>query len=253
MRGVAAVIVWLGLIVLALPVAAQIPATCAVPPATLTFESSKCERTFTAKEGQRKPDSYLLAVSWSPGFCGRVSPEKPQFNWQCQKNSFAWVVHGLWPQYNTGGWPEYCQDTAGVPAALVREQLCFIPGDQLVQCAWAKHGTCTPFTQDEYFIKTRAVFNSINFPSALSEQLEKDGKIKRQELLEALQKANPTVPANSIALSCRDRRFFQEVRFCLNTDLKPQQCQNVRKSCTAPTLFVGKPTVKKDESHAKTY
>ncbi|MFN8694175.1 MAG: hypothetical protein ACK5XX_07185, partial [Holosporales bacterium] len=81
MRGVAAVIVWLGLIVLALPVAAQIPATCAVPPATLTFESSKCERTFTAKEGQRKPDSYLLAVSWSPGFCGRVSPEKPQFNW----------------------------------------------------------------------------------------------------------------------------------------------------------------------------
>lgn len=253
MRNAAALLLLLGCIALAFPAFAQIPATCTVPTATTTFPSSRCERTFSVKVGQRKPDAYLLAVSWSPGFCGRIDPDKPQFSWQCRKNAFDWVVHGLWPQHNSGGWPEYCRDTAGVPAELVREQLCFMPGDQLVQCAWAKHGTCTPFSQEEYFAKTRAVFTSLNFPETLTAQLKKDGKIATSAMLDALQKANPAVPANSIALSCRDRRFFQEVRFCLNTDLKPQACQNLRKTCTAQSLYVSKPTARKDESHAETY
>ena len=49
-------------------------------------------------------DYYMLALSWSPGFCdiqrekyGDQLPYSSQY--QCGNNrTFGWVVHGLWPQ-----------------------------------------------------------------------------------------------------------------------------------------------------------
>src|SRR3954464_7133107 len=67
-----------------------------------------------------KFDFYVLALSWSPSFCdaageragqagerggrpgGRAGPQQ-----QCGERPYAFVVHGLWPQYETG-FPEYC-------------------------------------------------------------------------------------------------------------------------------------------------
>lgn len=53
-------------------------------------------------------DFYVLALSWSPSFCnsqaGRRSRE------QCAiAASSAFVVHGLWPQFERG-FPSYCRD-----------------------------------------------------------------------------------------------------------------------------------------------
>ena len=50
-------------------------------------------------------DYYVLALSWSPSYCAGEAGQNDQQ--QCAPGRrFAFVVHGLWPQYNKG-WPEF--------------------------------------------------------------------------------------------------------------------------------------------------
>ena len=46
-------------------------------------------------------DYYLLALSWSPTFC--LTHQKDA---QCSGKGYGFVLHGLWPQYTRGGWPQ---------------------------------------------------------------------------------------------------------------------------------------------------
>src|SRR5690242_3686329 len=54
-------------------------------------------------------DYYVLSLSWSPEYChNKVNNE------QCSgQRHFGFVVHGLWPQYRNGSWPEYCTSLRG--------------------------------------------------------------------------------------------------------------------------------------------
>ena len=48
-------------------------------------------------------DYYVLSLSWSPEYCAsEARPKDPQ----CVR-PYAFVVHGLWPQYERG-WPKDC-------------------------------------------------------------------------------------------------------------------------------------------------
>src|ERR1700758_1406179 len=62
-------------------------------------------------------DFYVLALSWSPSFC-EASGERGQRQPECTERPYAFVVHGLWPQYEKG-FPEYCQ----VPAPRLDRNL----------------------------------------------------------------------------------------------------------------------------------
>src|SRR4051794_17362205 len=67
---------------------------------------------------QNKPgefDFYVLSLSWSPSYCeasaerpSTASPTSQRPDQQCAERPYAFVVHGLWPQYERG-FPEYCQ------------------------------------------------------------------------------------------------------------------------------------------------
>lgn len=204
--------------------------TCQLPDSNAVSVAA-CPRTEAVRPGQRPLDGYILAVSWSPGYCARRGEKADA--WQCQKNQFGWIVHGLWPQYNDGTWPSWCAPTATLPAALVREQLCIIPSSTLVQCQWAKHGTCTPFTPDEYFNKSKKLFEKVK----LSHEFQ-SGSVDRATFLKALIDANPDRPADSIAVSCRQQRFVSEIRLCYDAELRPAACQNLRQTCTTSKLIL---------------
>ena len=47
-------------------------------------------------------DYYLLSLSWSPSYC----LVHPADRYQCQGRGFGFVLHGLWPQFNAGGYPQ---------------------------------------------------------------------------------------------------------------------------------------------------
>ena len=63
-------------------------------------------------------DLYVLAYSWQPEFCyGHYSGDwpgcaAPQNYW---KSYFT--LHGLWPQYSTGGYPSQCTTEAFNPTS----------------------------------------------------------------------------------------------------------------------------------------
>ena len=59
-------------------------------------------------------DFYVLSLSWSPSFCDAVterSADSAARQPECGDKPFAFIVHGLWPQYERG-FPEFCQNPA---------------------------------------------------------------------------------------------------------------------------------------------
>src|SRR5690606_775520 len=52
-------------------------------------------------------DYYSLVLSWSPTYC--ASAKSTEGEPQCRRDArpYAFVLHGLWPQYERG-YPEYC-------------------------------------------------------------------------------------------------------------------------------------------------
>ncbi|MBO0734811.1 MAG: hypothetical protein J2P49_10975, partial [Methylocapsa sp.] len=61
-------------------------------------------------------DFYVLALSWSPGFCETPAAAKTQG--QCAAGAnLGFVVHGLWPQYDHG-FPLECTPAARVPSRV---------------------------------------------------------------------------------------------------------------------------------------
>src|SRR5215472_16789361 len=60
-----------------------------------------------------KFDFYVLSLSWAPSFCDAAlerAPDQPTPP-ECGPHAYPFVVHGLWPQYDSG-FPEFCQQPA---------------------------------------------------------------------------------------------------------------------------------------------
>jgi len=97
---------------------------------------AKHKKNQSSDSSQATFDYYLLTLSWAPEFCasnpsGRTSDE-------CNPNKhMGLVVHGLWPQYNNGKWPQDCASTPPVSSAIVNQMLPIMPGSGLIQHEWA--------------------------------------------------------------------------------------------------------------------
>ena len=74
-------------------------------------------------------DYYLLSLSWSPSYCAASGARGDR---QCARR-FAFVLHGLWPQFERG-WPQDCQspDRGYVPYRVAEDMRDIMPSDRLV-------------------------------------------------------------------------------------------------------------------------
>ena len=122
-------------------------------------------------------ENYALAISWEPAFCLTVSG-KPECASETpgRQDAHAFSLHGLWPQSGS-----YCGATAAqksndeagkwsllpavtlsaaTEAALKVEE----PGTQsyLERHEWIEHGTCSGYSQQNFFAPTLAMLNGIN-------------------------------------------------------------------------------------------
>jgi ribonuclease T2 len=175
-------------------------------------------------------DFYVLALSWSPSYCASVKERGNEraeraSALQCGTRPFSFVVHGLWPQYETG-FPSSCQQPAPrIDRGLVDSMLDLMPSPRLVYIEWDRHGTCTGLSAPAYFDAVRKARAAVKVPADYLE-LASPTMVSPAEVAEAFVKANPALPRNAVAVTC-DRTRLTEVRVCLAKDFSFRACPAV--------------------------
>lgn len=167
-------------------------------------------------------DYYMLALSWSPGFCdiqrekyGNQLPYSSQY--QCGNNrTFGWVVHGLWPQNANAravsDHPRFCKgDLPALPKGLLAQYLAISPGEQLLQGEWEKHGSCAFDFAQQYFAKEQELFSSLKLPNQ---------NLSRNELFRWMKQHNPQLK-NAYLRASRNELFI-----CYDKKWQVMNCQS---------------------------
>jgi ribonuclease T2 len=175
-------------------------------------------------------DYYLLNLSWSPEFC-HSHPSAAE----CAQHS-TFVLHGLWPQNNSGPFPQNCSTAPGPRDPSTYSDLYPDPG--LLQHEWRTHGTCSGLGPDAFFTAARTAFHSIAIPPTLT-QLSRQISLPPAQILGLVATANPAITSSSLALSCGNN-YLTAVEVCLDKKLQPTSCGPIR-SCRANTVRIVPP------------
>ncbi|HXD44089.1 MAG TPA: ribonuclease T2 [Pseudolabrys sp.] len=174
-----------------------------------------------------KFDYYVLALSWSPSYCEASAERAPNRapDQQCAGRPFAFVVHGLWPQYEKG-FPSYCQVPAPrLDRAIVGSVLDLMPSPRLVFHEWDRHGTCTGLTPHAFFEAVRKARAAVKIPDDYF-SLDKPRTVTPAEVTDAFVKANPDLARDDFAVVCDSKRLT-EVRVCLTRTFTFRACPEV--------------------------
>jgi ribonuclease T2 len=199
-----------------------------------------------ARPRKRAPQSdatfsyYLLSLSYAPDFCAQTTGNANgnQDPRECGTGRhIGFVVHGLWPQSESGRGPENCGAARPVSQDIVRATLDYFPTESLIQHEWATHGTCTGLSAADYFALVRRARDLIKIPDELkgpARQL----RLNPAEITAKLAAANPNFPRGAFRVSCYRDGELQEVRLCLNKDLSPRVCGSGAGSCSVGTVLL---------------
>ncbi len=176
-------------------------------------------------------DYYALALSWSPGFCtpykrGRTMSRTMSrtMRWQCEENAFGFVVHGLWPQSerarSSSEHPRNCKAPDLLPAEVTRPYLCVIPGAQLAQDEWVKHGTCAWPDAGSYFAQIEKLYTALRLPDP------KAGRTTAGAVRRAIVAANAAkgLKAEHVQVRVRSQNQFSEVLVCYDKGFRFRTC-----------------------------
>jgi len=187
-----------------------------------------------ARSGKTLPpgtgfDFYVLALSWSPSYCEAEGADANAE--QCRTaRPYAFVVHGLWPQFERG-YPEDCQTNQGnVDAAAVNALTDIMPAPGLIRHQWRKHGSCSGLSQADYFATLRAAREKIVVPDEFR-RLGNYRTVDPDDVERSFRQSNQGLASQAIAVTC-DRRYLREVRICLTKDLEFRSCEEIdRRDC----------------------
>lgn len=182
-------------------------------------------------------DYYVMALSWSPNWCAQVGDARK--DGQCDVGQGrTWVLHGLWPQYETG-WPSYCRTAQGDPTRGQTAAMADIMGGAgAAFYQWKKHGRCSGQPPQTYFDMARAAYNSITLP-AIFTQITRDVTLPAHVVEAAFLQANPTLRPDQITITCKANKI-QEARICLDKSLNPRRCGvDAIRDCTLADAVLG--------------
>ena len=178
-------------------------------------------------------DFYVLSLSWSPSFCEAASERGNAGRLQqaqCGGRPFAFVVHGLWPQYERG-FPDYCQRPAPrLERNIMTSMLDLMPAPGLIFNEWDKHGTCSGLSARAYFETVRKARSAVKIPADFLE-LSEAKTIAPAEVEDAFVKANPGLSNSAVSVIC-DKTRLSEVRICMSKELQFRSCEEIdRRAC----------------------
>ena len=164
-------------------------------------------------------DYYVLALSWTPSFCASGGSAEDGPGGQCDPGrNLGFTLHGLWPQYAAGGWPEQCETEARDPTRRETAAMADIMGSgSLAWYQWRKHGRCTGLEAGRYFRLSRALYQALDLTPPAADRLS------ATDLEENFRAANSDFPPESVVVTCR-AEAIRELRLCIGTDLEPRPC-----------------------------
>ncbi len=168
-------------------------------------------------------DYYLLNLSWAPAFCANNSRNISSSECDPAHHS-GFIVHGLWPQNNTGPYPHDCAQASPVASSIVQHMLAIMPNRGLIQHEWAKHGTCTGLSAQDYFSQIEIAFGRVQIPPDYRKPSTAISA-SPAEIEQKFAQAN-NAPVGAFRVVCS--RADLDVEACLTKDLQYRQCaQNV--------------------------
>ncbi len=173
-------------------------------------------------------DHYVMALSWSPTFC---DSNKSGHQEQCApERDYAFIVHGLWPQYDRGGWPADCagKNAPRVPDNVINSVRDIMPSKGLIIHEWKKHGTCSGNDPAGYYRDVRTAYDRITIPPAYVE-LTQPLKVTGAKVRAAFKQSNPGLNDDAIELTCDNR--LREVRICMDKSLDFRSCAKPKTKC----------------------
>ena len=175
-------------------------------------------------------DYYVMALSWSPSWCAiegdaRQSP-------QCDEaEDFGWILHGLWPQYESG-WPANCRTSFRNPSRRQTSEMADIMGTSgLAWHQWNKHGVCSGLSSENYYALSRLAYERITRPPVFR-RLDRAVTLPASVIEDAFVQANPDLGRDQITVTCK-QGYIQEARICLTRDLEFRDCgRDVVRDCS---------------------
>lgn len=173
-----------------------------------------------------RQDSYVLAVTWQPGFCEHFpfkgsKPECDAMN-SGRLEARTLSLHGLWPNKKECG-TRYgsCQgqqfslreDTIAKVAPWMPN---FYYERTFGAYEWNKHGKCQELGPDDYFLKAVAAVRVVNDSEVGKIILGSTGKsVRVDDFFARVRARHGEKVASSLTLVCTQRKYLQEVRVSL--------------------------------------
>jgi ribonuclease T2 len=177
---------------------------------------------------------YLLSLSYAPDFCAEPGPNKtPQECGAGRKVGF--VVHGLWPQGDSGRGPENCGHASPVSQSIIDSMLSYIPTASLMQHEWASHGTCSGLSTADFFATVKKARDSVTIPNDLNQPASRI-QLSPSDLEAKMAAANPSFPKEAFRTSCYRDGELQELRICFDKTIAPRACTSSAGECPMSNL-----------------
>lgn len=207
------------------------PAPTLQPKASPSTPNLPAQKPSPARAGSGF-DFYVLALSWSPSYC--ASEGEDANRQQCGTGRpYAFVVHGLWPQFERGYPADCATGERDVPRDLAQSLYDIMPSNGLIRQQRRKHGVCAGLTQRDYFDVVRAARNRVTVPDDFMRPAA-FRTINPQDVERAFQRANPGLKPDAITTSCSGR-YLSEVRICMTKGLEFRSCPEIdRRACRNP-------------------
>ena len=192
-----------------------------------------------------KFDYYVTSLSWSPSYCASARGGRAD-DQQCAPRDgrrFAFVLHGLWPQFEKG-WPQDCKSAAGdrVPRQVADRMLDIMPSDKLVFHEWRKHGTCSGLSIDGYFNLARELHDKVKIPQRYQQTNDPRLTVSPDEVINDFMASNPGLKRDMIVVKCGGPgNRMEEVRVCSDKQGAFRACgrnEDQRKACSAAKMYV---------------
>jgi ribonuclease T2 len=160
-------------------------------------------------------DFYVLALSWSPGFCDTGGAGKAHA--QCASGAhLGFVVHGLWPQ-DQHGYPLDCGGISSPSHLALQTVQGLYPDEGLARFEWRKHGTCSGKGPTDYFADVRKARAAIVIPPPFRDAQHVQAWTPL-DIQRAFIAANPRLRPGMLAVECNEGEL-EEVRICFSRDL----------------------------------